>query len=499
LDYTSDVKTTYYYWITAEDGSLPTPLESPPSLMITMARQVLELISQASSIVDVSVVDRSGQRTGFYHGVFHQEIPNSFFNPVSNSVSVLTDSLNSFNGIQTVLEGKQTGVVDFSLKLIDSSQTNPITKNLFEIIQQPVQINQVNLFELDWIQFLAGQPYSMNIKTDFTGDGFFEENYVSPNSPQTLTALLDFDLIHLNWSASIPTSFPIRSYLIFRSLDNQTFTLLAESTTTSYTDNSAVTGNSYYYMVAAVDSMNHVSPNSPAVVAGPVTTAPKPELNLSVDLNKTEFRAGEDIIYHVEISNKGFRDAVNAVLVVTIPPQIQYLSADTYDGEVQPNGQVIFRIGNILRTSIISFQINASVISKTIQETSLITIFDLQAKDQDTLRKMVSILLLPSKSEGAEQKISVVFKNTHYDSETGSTYINLSETLVMELTVDGFSLPYSLKVSWGDGEFSTLDKQSLSLQNLNHQFKSRGTMTILVKITDSIGRTKEVSLRMQVR
>jgi uncharacterized repeat protein (TIGR01451 family) len=339
----------------------------------------------------------------------------------------------------------------------------------------------------------------MNIKTDFTGDGFFEENYVSPNSPLTLTALLDFDLIHLNWSASIPTSFPIRSYLVFRSLDNQTFTLLTESTATSYTDNSAVTGNSYYYMVAAVDSMNHVSPNSPAVFAGPVTTAPKPELNLSVDLNKTEFRAGEDIIYHIEISNTGFRDAVNAVLVVTLPPQIQYLSTDTYYGEVQPNGQVIFRIGNILRTSTISFQINASVINKTIQETSLITIFDLQAKDQDTLRKMVSILLLPSKSEGAEQKISVVFKNTHYDPETGSAYINLSETLVMELTVDGFSSPYSLKVSWGDGEFSTLDKQSLSLQNLSHQFTSRGTMTILVKITDSIGRTKEVSLRMQVR
>jgi hypothetical protein len=69
----------------------------------------------------------------------------------------------------------------------------------------------------------------------------------------------------------------------------------------------------------------------------------------------------------------------------------------------------------------------------------------------------------------------------------------------METNLDGFTLPYSIDVSWGDGSRDSLNKQSEITRIMTHLYSSKGTMTILVRIIDSVGRTKEVNLRIQVR
>ncbi len=68
--------------------------------------------------------------------------------------------------------------------------------------------------------------------------------------------------VSLTWTAS--TSSGVAGYKVYRgTASGGPYTLVGSvGLTTSYTDNTVMSGTTYYYVVTAVDSNNNVSPNS---------------------------------------------------------------------------------------------------------------------------------------------------------------------------------------------------------------------------------------------
>lgn len=82
--------------------------------------------------------------------------------------------------------------------------------------------------------------------------------------PVVLTGMLNDGDPEIFWTESTPGSFPISSYLIYRSVNGGAFSLLdsVDSDVTSYYDTSATAPNEYAYYVVAVDSADAESPDS---------------------------------------------------------------------------------------------------------------------------------------------------------------------------------------------------------------------------------------------
>jgi len=476
------------------------------------------LIGIVASPVQLNMINSYGQETGVSNGVMQHEIPDSYIDILNESVTVFSDSKDSFNGFYFDVAGdeslgSQKGHYGFSMLLnnFESNQTtilSNLTPNnqatsslLFSTTNQSTQVNQVDVYQLNWNDYLSHVPYQMNIMKDYTGDGVFDESFQTPFSPATLNGIVDYNLIHLNWTHSKPGTYPIKGYQVYRSLDNLTFSLIGETTANTFTDSTGFLGKSYYYYVLAVDIMKNPSPPSQVILVGPVTELPKPDLYLSIEMNKAEFQYGEDVLYKVEIFNKGNGEAFDTVLIVTLPDEIQYDKTDKYFGEVQPNGQVIFHIGTISRRDKVIFQINAVVAIKIVQDRSVSTIFELKAKDVDLMRKILNSILQPKKSgdPGSGSNISIQFLNTKTDPETGERYIDQASELEMELAIGGFTSPCDIKINWGDGVIDTISKTKETSMLCKHKFTSKGTMIIQITITDATGNTKTVTAKLKVR
>ena len=98
-----------------------------------------------------------------------------------------------------------------------------------------------------------------------------------PNSPVNLTATGGNANVTLSWTASTGAT----SYNVKRAtVSGGPYTTIASPSTSGYTDNSAVNGTTYYYVVSAVNG-NGESANSSQASATPLATAPSAPTNLS--------------------------------------------------------------------------------------------------------------------------------------------------------------------------------------------------------------------------
>jgi uncharacterized repeat protein (TIGR01451 family) len=316
----------------------------------------------------------------------------------------------------------------------------------------------------------------------------------------TLAGSLFFHQVNLTWQVDNPLDYPIQAFQIYRGLPDNMMMLITTvpGTTFVYSDSTGTQGRSYLYQVVPVNASLEPLDESNQVLLGPIQAPPKPILSMSIVTNKTEFYTGEDVLYQVTIYNQGYAPATDATLSVTLPSGISYQSADRYYGSVQPSGMVIFALGTLPPRSQITFQINGSVSLRPSQEISLSTLFSLSTRELDTIQKTVSCIVKPKKSGDTEGsgKIQVKLLNLKYDPETGVHYLPLTDKLEMNVTLSGFTAPSKIQVFWGDGNTDTLTEGT---NPISHQFTSRGTMIIRIVVTDSIGRTKEVTLTLIVR
>ncbi|WIV12987.1 S8 family serine peptidase [Proteiniborus sp. MB09-C3] len=116
-----------------------------------------------------------------------------------------------------------------------------------------------------------GSPNPVFVAYRFTSDGSVNKTgwYIdnvrligvdneAPLAPANLTAEASLTGIKLNWTAV--TDGDLANYVVYRSLvSGESFELIAQPTSNSFTDTTAEAGTTYYYKVAAVDFSGNIS------------------------------------------------------------------------------------------------------------------------------------------------------------------------------------------------------------------------------------------------
>jgi Abnormal spindle-like microcephaly-assoc'd, ASPM-SPD-2-Hydin/Protein of unknown function (DUF1573) len=130
------------------------------------------------------------------------------------------------------------------------------------------------------VTLTPGQSLPVNVSFDPKGIGTFTGTLTiasnAPNSPQQvqlsgagIAAPAQYSVM-LKWTASLPTPAAIVGYYIYRgTISGGPYARLNSTVnaSTSYTDNTVASGQTYYYVVTSVDSGNVQSANSTQVSA----------------------------------------------------------------------------------------------------------------------------------------------------------------------------------------------------------------------------------------
>jgi hypothetical protein len=246
--------------------------------------------------------------------------------------------------------------------------------------------------------------------------------------------------------------------------------------------------------VEAVDPNGMQLAQSNTITLGPIQANPVPLLALSIWTNKAEFCTGEDVLYKVTLFNQSAGSATGTTMGVTFPRELQYVSADKYQGSVQPSGLVTFYLGTIPGNSSVTFQINASVAGSVPFEKSTATLFEVACKEKSTDQKTINLALKRCGGGSPILDILVRYKNVSYDTATGEIYLLQSEELNMDVEFSGFNTPLAYEIVWGDGTTDKMVKQTETKYLLKHQFTSKGKMVIKITGTDA-----SVSLNLNVK
>jgi uncharacterized repeat protein (TIGR01451 family) len=452
--------------------------------------------SKVYSPVTLILQDSFGNRTGKDQTEIYNEIPDAYYDDS-------TETIYCGNPDQYTIyvQGIEPGTYGLSIYSTQGGVLQP----LFFQPTIPTQSNQLDVYSLNWEDIDFGINAQISVRKDLDGDGTFDTFVQLPSNPTDLTGVLNFHTANLNWNPADPGSNQIQGYQIYRSSTGiNSWSKVGETmgrTVTIFADSTGTTGTTYDYYVSAVDDQGNLSSISNLVTIGPIQPEPAPNLSLDVTLNKTNFQYGEDVLYSVDITNSGTGPATGVELRVKFPSEIQYRSCTRFDGAVQPSEEVVFYIGTVPAKTTISFQINAVVVVKAVQEITASMVFDLSSNETETIRRIVNCILSPKKSgdSGSGIGINVLFKNTKWDSETGEKYIDFSEPLDAQFDITGFTQPFTLDINWGDGTKECLQKLKETCQNCKHKFISKGTMVIQITVTDATGKTKTVTAKIKVK
>jgi len=323
-----------------------------------------------------------------------------------------------------------------------------------------------------------------------------------PSVPLNLTAIPSCNIMNLKWSFSNQTYLPISGYEIYRS-KTKMFNDMTDSigsvpaTINTFRDNISNENEFYYYIVKSFDMEGNHSKASN--IAGPVSF--NKNLLVIVEAGRSEYKFNDAVILSVKIVNIGTCDECSS-LDITFPPEVEFTKADKFIGTKLSNTTVRFNLGNIGIKNSLSFFIFGTVGKDVIMDRSAPVIFELTTCSGKKSTEVVNVNLIRSKSgDGSNlMNISIHFKNVEYDPTTGKSFINFDTPLEVIFEIIGGTSPYNLEINWGDG--SNIDKISLtneSKQDLKHKFIARGDMVIKCKVSDSIGRSKEVTLNMIVK
>ncbi|MDD4614976.1 MAG: PKD domain-containing protein, partial [Caldisericia bacterium] len=455
----------------------------------------------------------------------------SFPSYLDESVTICSVPNNPFKGdfIVTGLENSTYGIHIHMGKVIDDiDQTKTILKNL----AANTIPNQRDVYQCEWVTHFTDQPQPVVIQTDKDGDGEFEEIHQVPNPPTHFRGSLGNGTIMLNWqqpdlgfqntagyciyrksfATHVPQnhdshqpSFSSLNANSFASLDSNSndeytlLTILSNPNQNTFTDTSVQPGHEYSYSIESFDSLGFSSSQSYAGPYRVTESAPScPNLFVEATPNKTSYTFGEMMYLNVTLRNLGGR-ATHVTLDVEIPRELTYAGCDKYRATAQGN-HVSIAIGNLDTDEVIRFVLYFEVTTDVQRQKSAPVILDLYAKECDAfVRRIVNITLEPKRTGQQNLDLSVKLLNLEFDEETGQYYLPFDQTLEMQLRVEGYQDHYAYTVHWGDGETTSLNKETSATILLKHKFTAKGSMNIKITVQDINGREKTSTLYVTVR
>ena len=365
------------------------------------------------------------------------------------------------------------------------------TDDTLEFLDQDIQYNCMYGY---FVEAFDNKQQSIAI-TPMLESGFV----IPPAPPSPYPPIVNSDYVHLYWNNPKQGTCAIEYYVIYRSEDPETLgELIAtlHSIQKSYFDYAVERGKTYYYYLRSIDSRTLYSLYSKKIqVKVPM---PESKLDLSVEISKKELCAEDDFSVKVIIYNQ--TNAVAKQVTLTISPNydLRYVRADKLIAQLQPDRSVLFVIPDIPAYSQYSFTTYFVVESNIVQEKSSFVLFALDQANLTITHKEVRPFL--KKCSGSDEPIQVSIRmlNLHYDNETGQYYLPKENPLNMLLKISSVTFPYLITIHWGDGE-KVIVKPETGEVTLNHQYETKGRMSITIDITDSAGKAKSASCSISVR
>ncbi len=223
-----------------------------------------------------------------------------------------------------------------------------------------------------------------------------------------------------------------------------------------------------------------------------------PNLFIEGTPNKTSYYFREMVYLNVTVRNLGGR-ATHVTVDVELPRELTYAGCDKYRATSQGN-HLSIAIGNLDTDEVIRFVLYLEVTTDVQKKKTAPIVLDMYAKECDAFaRKIVNITLEPKRTGQQNLDVSVKLLNLEFDEETGQYYLPFDQTLEMQLQVSGYETHYNYTIHWGDGETTTLDKESSATILLKHKFTAKGSMNIKITIQDPGGREKTSTLYVTVK
>ena len=217
----------------------------------------------------------------------------------------------------------------------------------------------------------------------------------------------------------------------------------------TWADMNVQPGQTYCYYVQAVDSKGKAS--NPSNIAKAIIPIPENEIFISAELNKKSYGKNDTVIMKVKLTNAGQVDCTDQKLVLSLPVGLAYSTNDRVDARIEGNGDVVFDIGFLQRSSSYTLSIHLIVEENVSREHSLKAILNAYCGTTFQNSRDVSILLKPSKNQNQGLDSSIRLGGTRQNPETGRSTIDQSQPLDFTMTINGGEAPYTVRIDWGDG------------------------------------------------
>lgn len=152
-------------------------------------------------------------------------------------------------------------VKDITVDLVPPVKDQIVNVNVFRFWEGGVNLKGViqnkNVEGVGFAEIVAGHNFQITV----------------PSVPGGLNTVKNSDHYSLSWNASIPGTYPIEGYRIFRSASNDGYwKYIASTASLNYNDYSASMDSVYYYTITSFDNQTATSASNyaPAVLAAPL-------------------------------------------------------------------------------------------------------------------------------------------------------------------------------------------------------------------------------------
>ena len=214
---------------------------------------------------------------------------------------------------------------------------------------------------------------------------------------------------------------------------------------------------------------------------------PNPSLRINVWTDGYQYYKDDIITCKLRVSNIGLVPTINNQITLRYPRELILLSS-------RPSGNIgqaswsdeikIIDSGKSIQYEL-KFRVDRNVnIGENTQTISFLG--GTSSLRHSYISDSSQVLIIPQSSE---KTLSLFIEWNGIDTKTSEG--NVGEEISLNMIVEGGSSPYEIDIDWGDGEKSFVSEIKKEA-NTSHIYSSSGDYSVVIKLTDTYGKTKFV-------